>query len=320
MRSIPAALQTVYLDLLQQALPRAPGTVWRQRHKGKQYLKVDERHGSIRITRHLGPADDPEVQQHAGALRAEAHQAKNNRKLVSALKRAGVPSPPQNIGRVLEVLANAHIFESGGVVLVGTAAYICYSAGLGFFLPSDLMTTQDVDLSVISLAMQNADPINLSEVLKRADPTFQPMFHLAHPTAPPAKFKSESGLLVDLLIQLRRSASPVPLPALGAAAEALPYQDYLVEDRERAIALYGSGVPVLTPRPSRFGVHKLIISSLRQEGSAKRAKDLMQAQAVREALLARDPGAWDEAIDDARGRGKKWKQLVDKGLRALACS
>jgi hypothetical protein len=46
----------------------------------------------------------------------------------------------------------------------------------------------------------------------------------------------------------------------------------------------------------------------------------MQAQAVREALLARDPGAWDEAIDDARGRGKKWRQLVDKGLRALACS
>jgi hypothetical protein len=154
--------------------------------------------------------------------------------------------------------------------------------------------------------------------LKRADPTFQPMFHPAHPSAAPAKFKSGSGLLVDLITHLRRGASLVPVPALGAAAEALPYQDYLVEYRERAAALYGSGVPVLIPRPSRFGVHKLIVSSLRQEGSAKRAKDLMQAHALREALLASDPGAWDEAVNDARERGKKWKQLVDKGVRALA--
>jgi hypothetical protein len=36
------------------------------------------------------------------------------------------------------------------VVLVGTAAYIAYSAALGVVLPRGLAVTQDVDLSIVS--------------------------------------------------------------------------------------------------------------------------------------------------------------------------
>lgn len=317
MRLIPPALRNLYRDLLQQASPHPPATVWRQSQKGQLYLKADERHGSTRITRHLGRADDPKVMEYADELRTAAERAKENRKLVSVLKSAGFPSPPQDLGRALEVLANSGMFKSAGVVLVGTAAYICYSARLGLFLPANLMTTRNIDLCVESSDIWFPEPIELGEVLARADPAFRPVSHPRRPNPGPVTFKSKSKLHVNLITPSRRRAV-VPMPALGAAAEGLRYLDFLVERPRRAVVLYGSGVPVLVPRPSRFAVHKLILSSLRQEEGDFGSKDLMQAKTLRDALRIRNSVAWDKAVAEARERGSRWEQLVDKGLRALA--
>jgi hypothetical protein len=313
MQPIPAALQTLYLDLAQQAQADAPASVYVANIKGKQYLKADERHGAARITRHLGPADDDDVQRLAGRYRAGQQAAKSTRKLVQALRDAGIAAPPRNMGRVLEVLAAAHLFESGGVVLVGTVAYILYSAALGVYLPSNLMATQDVDLSIVSVAIKRRDPVDLGAILKRADPTFGPKFNRNHASNAPTTFAATDGLLVETLTNYRRGGNPVAIPELKSAAVALAYQDYLVESPERFVALYGSGVPVLAPRPARYAVHKLIVATSRPESArAKRAKDLMQAKALFEAV---EPDFIQDALDDAIGRGGKWKTAVEKGLK-----
>lgn len=309
---MPGALQTLYLDLLQQARGSAPASVYIANIKGRQYLKADERHGVQRIARHIGPADDEEAQQIAERLRAEAQHSKNTRKLVQALREAGVHGPPRNIGRVLEVLSAARLFETGGVVLVGTAAYICYSAALGFYLPTTLMTTQDVDLSIVAVAIKASAPLDLGEILKRADPTFAPRFNSDFPNAAPSQFAAGDGLLVETITN-RRRLDPVAVPQLKASATGLAFQDYLTEGPENFVALYGAGVPVLAPRPSRYAIHKLMVAGRRPEGArAKRDKDIMQARALFEAVPA---DYLQDAIDDANARGRSWRLDLAKGMK-----
>lgn len=320
MTPIAPSLQTVYLDLLQSATPEAPASVVQRSVAGHSYLQANERRGGARRVRHLGRADDPEAKTEAERIKRAAEGAKRRRSLVAALRGAGVPGPSAPMGKVLEVLANAGLFESECVVLVGTAAYIVYSAALGFVLPAGSMTTQDIDLSVVSLALDRQPEIDLLEVLRCADPGFAPEQNPLRATMAPSKFRGRDGLLVEVITSPRRGdASPTPVAKLRASAEALRYQDYLVEGAERAVCLYGSGVPVLVPRPSRFGVHKLIVAGLRPEGEgARRRKDLAQAAAIRDAFAVANPDAWQDALDDATRRGRAWRSLVEAGVKAIA--
>ncbi len=315
MKQIIPSLQTLYQNLLQSATSAPPATL----NVYKGYVQALERHGAARISRPLGRADDPRAQEEAKRIKREAEAHKQRRKIVSLLRDAGVPGPQRNMGRVLEVLSNAGVFESGGVVLVGTAAFIIYSAMLGVVLPDQYAFTEDVDLSVAPLAIAHAPNVDLLKVLRRADESFEPMLDASSPNLPPAKFRAADGFLVETLTNVRRdNGSPVPVPQLSASAEALRYQEYLVDRPARAVALYGSGVPVLVPPPSRYAVHKLMIASLRGEGaSAKRQKDLQQANAIRGALCSYYPDAWGDALEDALGRGRTWRKLIESSLRML---
>lgn len=311
LRQIPAPLQTIYFNLAQQAIHRAPASVFTRRVAGRTYLSAQERHGAARVQRQIGPADDPDAIREADRLKAEAQAAKNARKLVSALRRAGVSAPTPAMGRVLEVLSNAGLFESGAVVLVGTLAYACYSAPLGFYLPPDLMATEDIDLSVVSFAVRHIEQTDILAILKRADPSFEPIFNSGHSTSLPSKFRSANTMIVETITSLRRSENPIDVPELRSSATALRYQDYLVEEPERLVALYGAGVPLLAPQPARYAVHKLIVAQERSE-LFKREKDLAQARALFEAAPA---DAISDALDDARRRGRKWATAVDRGLQ-----
>jgi hypothetical protein len=66
-------------------------------------------------------------------------------------------------------------------------------------------------------------------------------------------------------------------------------------------------------------VHKLIISQKRDPGSTvKRAKDLLQAKALIEALRASAPFDLSDALDDARSRGQQgWAEPLNRALAAI---
>jgi hypothetical protein len=124
MRPIPLSIQTLYADLLQttELADVRPAAVFQRTIAGSDYLYANERDGGTKPQRYLGPAKDPEVQRAAAAIRRAAVQARDRRKSGAAIKAARVPAPDNHTGKILDVMANAGLFDSGAV-LVGTIAY-----------------------------------------------------------------------------------------------------------------------------------------------------------------------------------------------------
>jgi hypothetical protein len=321
MKSLPLNVQTLYADLAQSITfsTTQPGSVFTQTIRGKPYLYAAEKHGAVRITRYLGLAEDPETTERAENIRRAAQDAKGRRTTVSMLKRAGLPAPTIAMGRLLEAIAKAGLFNNG-IVLVGTAAYQTYPALVGAALSNAALTTQDADLAVASLAVaSDMKGESLLDVIKRADSSFIPQPSL-DPRTPPWRFRSAAGLEIEIITRHRTRADeehPVAIPGLRCSAQPLRYLEFLIADPIPAVALYGAGVAVTVPQPARYAVHKLIVAQLRQDASAKRGKDLLQARELITALHINHPGAVEDALEIARQRGRKWKAAVDRSLREI---
>ena len=72
------------------------------------------------------------------------------------------------------------------------------------------------------------------------------------------------------------------------------------------------------PSPLKFAVHKLIVAQRgRQTQTAKKQKDLRQAQELIDIYLETDEGALQDALDDARERGRAWKSAINASLREI---
>ena len=75
---------------------------------------------------------------------------RTSRSSVTLLKAARLPAPNLILGRILEVVANAGLFNRG-MTLVGTAAYQTYAPILGYYLPTATYATNDVICRLRSL-------------------------------------------------------------------------------------------------------------------------------------------------------------------------
>jgi hypothetical protein len=318
MQPIPLAIQTIYADLLQSvelADRVRPGSISTKTVRGEAYLYAHGRDGNTRPQQYLGPAKDPTAQQAADAVRRAAIQARDRRKSIAAIKAARIPAPDIHIGKILEVLANAGLFEAGAVV-VGTVAYQMYPCLVGAYLSAGALKTNDADIAMTELAVRTIRTSeHLDVILRRADKTFQPKFSRAHPEAC-IVFEAQNAFKVEILTTLRRKNEPVQIENLGCAAQPLPFLEYLLEDTIPAVALYGSGVLVRVPDPVRFALHKVIVSARRS--SAKSEKDTMQAAELIQALAVNRAHDLGEAVRSLRKRGPSWRKAIDRGLSRIA--
>lgn len=306
---------TMYADLAQgfEFDEAEAGSITTRKIKGRSYLYVTSKDGATRPQRSLGPADDPRAQEEAARILASAGRAKGMRTVVSTLKQqARIPSPTLPVGKVLEAVANAGLFKRG-VTLVGTAAYQTYPCVLGHYLQSSAFTTNDVDLNFVEFEPGENEE-DIEAVLRRADPTFVPKWHPDDKL--PKAFQAKSGLRVDMLTRLMRKETSVQIKEIGCAAMPLSFQEFPAEHTIDAVALYGKGVLVRVPSPVKFAVHKLIVAHRRNE-AGKRAKDLRQAQEIIDILLEIDEGTLQDALDDARSRGRAWKTAINASLKQL---
>jgi hypothetical protein len=321
MRRLPLAVQTLYAQLAQElAYPTAVhGSVSITRVHNKQYAYVTEKHGIWRNKRYLGPIADVGVGKDIAQARQLAEDARRRRTMVSMLKRGGVPAPSLQLGRILEAVSNAGLFDQG-LMLVGTAAFQCYSPIIGVVLGPTAMTTEDADFAATALAVSpTIAGSSLLEILRRADPTFRAMPN-ADRRGPPARFQSANGFAIDVVTKLRRGANEEVLPlvaGLDCGARPLRFLEYLLAEPINTVALYGAGVRVSVPSAERFAVHKLIVAQLRPSGEAKRNKDLRQAQELFDCLEASNPDALQDALDDARRRGRKWAAHIAASLKLI---
>ena len=187
---------------------------------------------------------------------------------------------------------------------------------LGIQLPAASVTTNDVDIAqfgTISIAVNDrTSPI--LETLKHVDHTFREVPNL-HP-GQTTTYQTSQGMRVDFLTPNIGPNTDVPasLPAFGTYAQQLRFLDFLIHNPEPAVILHGVGVYVLVPAPYRFALHKLIVSRRRQEGAAKRDKDIVQAQALLEVLAHKRSYELRSAWEEAFSRGRRWKQLLGEGL------
>lgn len=317
MRPIPLNVMTLYADLAQRLGHQdvRPGSISTKKVDGKKYLYAVEKDGQARTQRFLGSAESPVAQEQAGRIRQAAQQARELRNTVTLLKNARVPAPSLVLGRILEVIANAGLFERG-VTLIGTAAYQTYPCVVGSYLSSATLATNDVDLS-LSEFVAAAQEEDIETMLKRADPTFAPVWHADDRL--PKVFRASNGFTVDFVTRHRRGQrSPVRVDSLGVCAIALSFQELPVEETVEAVALYGSGILVRVPSPRKFAVHKLIVAQQRRQAqTAKKQKDLLQAQELIDILLETDEVALLDTLDGVRARGAAWKSAINASLKQI---
>ena len=320
MKPYSPVTQTLYQELVQQvhADNEKSGSIYVRSIKGIDYAYLKEPVGTTRRDVFLGRNDDPVVVERKEKIALANEAGKQRRLIVRSLLAAGVPAPTSTLGEVLDTLAKSGLLKE--TVLVGTAAYQCYSPLVGMTLPSATLTTQDADLATASLALSgDVEGESLETILKRADPTFSAVPALKR-NAPPSSFRAASGFVVDLLTpQLRRDdINPMPLDKLKAGAVPLQYLRWLLDDPIPAAAVYDSGIALRVPSPQRFAVHKLILAQKRATDRGKRQKDLLQAKALIEALQISDRWALSDAYDDAFQQGDQgWRQPIERSLEEI---
>jgi hypothetical protein len=130
----------------------------------------------------------------------------------------------------------------------------------------------------------------------------------------------KSPLRIDLLTPRMGSQGedPVYIPRLKAAAQPLPYLNYLFEDPVRGAVINGEATLVLIPQPIRYALHKLIVSQEREPAmEAKKHKDLWQAFQLLTFFEQERPLDIIPAWIDLISRGPKWHRRAAVGLTMM---
>lgn len=314
------AVRTMFADLAQKVedAPR-PGSIYTRRRDGIEYLYAKVRVGAVRVDRFLGRVDNEEAQRRAAEYRLGAALAADRRRTVALLKGAGLSGPDQLLGSTLDAISEAGLFGRGAVI-VGTAAYLVSEALVGSLLPTPTLMTEDLDLASADLSLSAVPSQSMLSILQKADPSFEGTMQL-DPRRPPSRFRNANRYIVDVVTPTRRRTdeNPMPMTNLAAGAAPLAYLGWLIDNPIGTVALWGSGVPVTVPQPARFAVHKLILAQKRLQATRyKRTKDLAQARALIEALQYNDPYALEDAVEDARARGKRgWAEPIARSLKEI---
>lgn len=327
----PAQLQALYselLDRLQQAeiqnLADKEGSFATKKVKGRTFWYFRRWQDGKVVENYVGP-DSLELRERIEAQQQDVLDAKAaakaRRELVRALRHGGYPAPDARTGRLLDGLARAGLFRLRGV-LVGTHAFRCYAAMLGARLPQQVAFTSDVDIAqfeTVSIAVNDRIDPAFEEALNRVE-RYTPLPSLRSRSATTRWRTADRSIEVELLTPMvgRTSERLRQLPALRAHAQPLRYLDYLIYRTEPAALLQGSGVLVNLPPPERYACHKLLVSSLRTGAArSKIGKDVAQAAALIEILLADRPDDLHEAWSDLVARGPKWKTAAAAGFKRL---
>jgi hypothetical protein len=331
---LPLETQTLYAELLEHLLSvqarrsvgRLKGSFTEKRIKGEVYLyfQASQPGGTTRQF-YLGRKDArmERLMERFERDRADGSaDVERVRRLSAQLRAGGATTTDAPSARVIHALADGGVFEAGGA-LVGTHAFVALGNMLGARWGTGALRTQDIDIGRlterdIDVAVPDvaADVPSVLESLKMG---FLPVPAL-DPRHPSTSFKVRGqALRLDLLCPQRgESDAPVFIERFNAAAQPLPYLDYLLESPERVLVLDADAALVSVPAPARFALHKLLVAPLRPAAMrAKAEKDVAQAIDVVEVLIEDRPGdlglAWQALI----GRGTRTEGAARSGLRQV---
>ncbi|MEQ9609594.1 MAG: GSU2403 family nucleotidyltransferase fold protein [Kiloniellaceae bacterium] len=334
---LPIAVQTVYADLVEKAwtgdlaqLAAGPGAPYKRETGGRAYWywQPATEHGRRRPSaRYIGP-DNEATRKRLDALNDQAAGLRERRDMVRSLRGARLPYPDALTGDVLAAMAEAGVFRLRAV-LVGSVAFQSYIGMLGVRLPASLSRTGDVDLAqfhAIALAVEDEIDRDLEEVLKAVDKRFTAVLDPMDSRRTlryALRIGKEERFSVDVLCPLRgpERDRKTRLRALRSHAQLLRFLDFLLYQEVNAVVLHGAGIPINVPDPTRFALHKLLVSQMRiaiPRSQEKAKKDLDQAEALITVLARQRPGDLKDLWEDLRERGPSWRRKADRSLLQLS--
>lgn len=289
-----------FARLLDKAFPGTPGSVLERtnaagyRYYSHQYYDGE---GKKRETYIAGPVGAADAEAAAQAFRERISETKDIITSIRLLAREGFAIADSKTYATIACLHNHGIFRAGGI-LIGSHAYGVLLNGMG--IRAAAYKTEDIDIARRErLAFNLLPDVSFLQMLQESGINFIEVPQLNHrQPATSFKQKGRATFHVDLLVPSDDETYPiVPIPELKAHATGLPYLRYLLgETVEQALLAREGCCLVRVPAPERFAVHKLLVSQLRQHGSAKSGKDLDQATTLLAALGDLFPGAIESAL------------------------
>ncbi len=326
LQRLPNSLSVQYSELMQNCVqPVSDGSNLSFKSKtinNKRYWYLYISVGSTRREHYLGEESTElldRIDDEKAAWESNTDDRELRGRLVNMLIGGGMVSLGRDEGKVLALLERNGVFLAGAA-LIGTVAFRAYANMLGVQWSSDI-GTQDIDIAVddqYTLALpRRKTPVNLAQLILDSGMGFLEVPALDR-RQPATSFKIRNrDFRIDVLAPMRgrETRRPVELPEFGTWATPLRHLDYLLEDIQPAVLLYGHGIMINVPAPGRFAVHKCGISQKRPAAeAAKTRKDLAQAEQIFSALLDLRPADITMAFDAARDRGESFLAAVEAGL------
>jgi len=331
MQKQPLEIQTLYAEFLEQMtafeaqrdLGHLRGCFISKEVKGASYSYFqctgpDGRIRQIYVGR-SGPVLEKVIKEFKTKSRSTQEDRSALRRLTTLLAAGGALVPDGSTARVLRALGEAGVFRLGGV-LVGTHAFIALGNVLGMRWDQAALTIQDIRTMDVALPDDKADIPGTLDSLKMGFLPVPP-FNPRHPTTS-FNIRGKARRLDLLTPALRSGASaPVHLQRFNAAAQPLPFLDYLIQSPIPAAVPHGDGLLVQVPQPARFALHKLILAGERGAAQATKSdKDLRQAAQLIEALLDERPGDLIQAWEHLQDQGQGWVKKFRAGIKQLGRS
>ncbi|MBC3806896.1 hypothetical protein H8K52_05995 [Undibacterium seohonense] len=244
-----------------------------------------------------GPSGNPETESLLRIARDNIQSAEMVVRSIRELRKLGFAVIEDKAGATLAALHNHKLFAAG-LTLIGSHAYGAILNRLGVKAPSYL--TEDIDaVSSNPLNLATTPQMNLLEILQTSGLPFIKAKTSLKPGGKSETYKlpGKEKLLVDLLVNGSDAGTPILIPELNAYAQSVPHLDYLVDEKMESVILSKTyAVPVYTPHPARFAIHKLFSALSRINQSAKSDKDILQAATVICAMEDKYPGDIEDAL------------------------
>lgn len=315
-----AITQQLYAQLVEEATANetvllfggGAGAAYRQEIKGRGYWYWQARDGGGHLRRlYLGP-DTAATVNLVRQLEQRKTSAAEAKQSLAGLVRAfvatgGMANQPEHF-RVMDALGSCGLL-SKGAVLVGSHAFVALGNALGVRWDRGHYQTTDVDFAR-SIGISVAVPLNTELRVDVPEAIFkleQGYFLVPELDSrkPSTSIKSNrTRVKIDFLTSAERGdTTPIVMSDLNIAAAPLRSMDYLLSGSlVRGVVIGSHAIPVILPDPSRFALHKLVISRERTlDRDVKSKKDVRQAAELMACLMVRDVYRLDDALDAARG-------------------
>jgi len=316
-REHDAASQTYFAEVKQlarsqqQLLSGTPGTLKQRTKHGRQYwVREYIRPDGKKTDQHLGSVETTATETADGVAR-DIELAKALAASSARLRLLGYQRVDKKVAAVLGLFFSKRLFE-GGLTLVGSHAYGALLNELGIIAPP--YKAQDADVARARRPALALPPgSTFQSMLRETGLNFVPIPGM--PSKRPStsfKLPGAETLAVDLLVPGDKAGDAILVPEFETHAQAIPLLEFLTDDRIETVALSPNHViPINTPSPERFALHKIYSSqSRRTSDRGKIRKDLEQAAVLAAAIEEETPGRLADAF---RAMPKKGKAAVSRG-------